>query len=284
MPESTSYTRSNPQVLQNVALPFYPRGTGIATLKKGQKTLSEATIIPFVEVMWGLEGIGEVVLYEQKFQIRENDVFFYLPGERHSRYALSGTWKWRWLCFDGLFAQAFMLSYQYPRFQHALQPYPADRFAELERNISEDDPFCVRKSAALIMELLAFVSGTNGAMGSGKIAKQALEIISAHLYDPYFDVGTLSESLHVSKNHLINLFREYTGKTPGRYILNNRLEQAMSLLRGTDAPVREVALRCGFAEPRTFTRFIKRALGVSPLEVRKKKDRIEGSSDPEIFK
>lgn len=284
MPESTSYTRSNPQVLQNVALPFYPRGTGIATLKKGQKTLSEATIIPFVEVMWRLEGIGEVVLYEQKFQIRENDVFFYLPGERHSRYALFGTWKWRWLCFDGLFAQAFMLSYQYPRFQHALQPYPADRFAELERFICEDDPFCVRKAAGLIMDLLAYASGTNGVMGSGKIAKQALEIISAHLYDPYFDVGTLSESLHVSKNHLINLFREYTGKTPGRYILNNRLEQAMSLLRGTDAPVREVALRCGFAEPRTFTRFIKRALGVSPLEVRKKKDRIENFSAPEIFK
>lgn len=167
-------------------------------------------------------------------------------------------------------AQAFMLSYQYPRLQHALQPYPADRFAELKRNISEDDPFCVRKSAALIMEQLAFASGTNCAMGSGKIAKQALEIISAHLYDPYFDVGTLSESLHVSKNHLINLFREYTGKTPGRYILNNRLEQAMSLLRGTDASVREVALRCGFAEPRTFTRFIKRAVGLSPLEVRKK--------------
>lgn len=120
------------------------------------------------------------------------------------------------------------------------------------------------------MELLAFASGMNCAMGSGKIAKQALEIISAHLYDPYFDVGTLSESLHVSKNHLINLFREYTGKTPGRYILNNRLEQAMSLLRGTDASVREVALRCGVAEPRTFTRFIKRAVGLSPLEVRKK--------------
>ena len=90
----------------------------------------------------------------------------------------------------GPFAQAFMLSYQYPRLQHALQPYPADRFAELKRNISEGDPFCVRKSAALIMEQLAFASGTNCAMGSGKIAKQALEIISAHLYDPYFDVGT----------------------------------------------------------------------------------------------
>ena len=44
----------------------------------------------------------------------------------------------------------------------------------------------------------------------------------------------------------------------------------MSLLRGTDASIREVALRCGGAEPRTFTWFIKRALGVSPLEVRKK--------------
>ena len=44
----------------------------------------------------------------------------------------------------------------------------------------------------------------------------------------------------------------------------------MSLLRGTDASVREVALRCGVAEPRTFTRFSKRAVGLSPLEVRKK--------------
>ncbi len=269
MQENTSYTRSNLQIDQRVSLPFYPNGTGISTLEKGQKALSEAAIKSFVEIIWGLEGIGEVVLYEQKFQIHKNDVFFYLPGERHLRYALSKTWKLRWLCFDGPFAEAFLLSYRYPRLQHALQPYPAERFAELERIISENDSFLVRKSAALIMELLAYSAGTSCSSRGEKIAKQALELITIQLYDPFFNVDSLSESLHISKNRLINLFREYTGKTPGRYILDCRLEQAVALLHGTDAPVREVALRCGFSESRTFTRFIKRALGATPLEVRK---------------
>ncbi len=266
------FIRPNTHDKQTVALPFHPYSTGISIQKKGQKELSKDIIKPFVEVIWGLKGVGEIILYEQKFQIRENDVFFYLPGEAHLRYALSDLWKNRWLCFDGPFAEAFILAYKYPRIQHAAQKYPEKLFAELEQIISETDPFLIRRGSALIMDILAHAAGQNQqGTYSEKIAKQALEIISTRLADPAIGVEMLSEVLHVSKNRLTRLFREHTGKTPGRYILDCRLEQAQALLRGTDAPVKEVAARCGFAEPRTFTRFIRRALNCTPLECRRGK-------------
>ena len=80
----------------------------------------------------------------------------------------------------------------------------AEKIAELERIISENDSFLVRKSAALIMELLAYSAGTSCSSRGEKIAKQALELITIQLYDPFFNVDSLSESLHISKNHLHN--------------------------------------------------------------------------------
>ncbi len=51
-------------------------------------------------------------------------------------------------------------------------------------------------------------------------------------------------------------------------ILNKRLARAYSLLRGTDHPIARVAEECGFRDPKTFSRFIRRASGMGPQTFR----------------
>ncbi len=266
---NTSFTRSNIHIQPAIGLPFYAHGTGFNRTRKGQINLKTDIIKPFVEVIWGIRGVGEVVLYEQKFRIQENDIFFWLPGESHFRYAITEHWDNQWLCFDGPLAEAFMLSFKYPRVHHATAPFPREEFTKLQEIISDEDPCLIRCSAAQIMKILALATDSSVGVGSEKMVKQAVKIISSHLADPELNIEMLCEILHTSKSHFTRRFHELTGKTPGRYILDCRLELAMALLRGTDAQIKEVARRCGFPQPRTFTRFIQRAVQKTPLEVRK---------------
>ena len=47
------------------------------------------------------------------------------------------------------------------------------------------------------------------------------------------DVQFLCDCLNISKSKLTRLFNQEIGISPGRYILNCRLEQAQALLTGT---------------------------------------------------
>lgn len=271
--KNVNYTRPNTRELPPLHLPFYAYSTGEHIASPGDNNYNRE-IANFVEVIWCVNGVGEIWLYDRKYEMHPNDVFFYLPGEEHFRQALSPEWQVRWMCFDGPFAESLMLAYRYPRCQHAAQPYPAETFAALEKIISSGSSFAVRECCSLILHILACAGGYSAEYGqSEKILDQARFFIASHLADPTLDVQTLCDRLQVSRSKLTRLFNQEVGVSPGRYILNCRLEQAQALLVGTDEPIGVVAERCGFADGQSFLKFIRRSLGGSPLEVRRKSTR-----------
>lgn len=71
------------------ALPFHILSTGITTVKKGNFSHQKGAIRPYLEILWCISGSGEVTLFGQQYQMNENDVFYYLPGEDHERKAFS---------------------------------------------------------------------------------------------------------------------------------------------------------------------------------------------------
>lgn len=268
--EPTMYYRGNIDELPAVPQPFYAYGTGISLLRRNEPMVKKGGVNPFVELLWGVEGIGELVLYGQAFQIKPGDVFYYLPGETHESRPLGAGWNLRWVCFDGPLAEAVMLSYRYPRHQRPEIPYPKWLFEDLERNIGNSDPLQIRRMAAVILELLACAgSRAAGGLHSESLTRRCAEFIAANLTDPQLGVGTLCDEFSLARSTLTKIFSEQMGCAPGRYIMNHRMAHATALLRGTSLPVGEVAKRCGFAETRSFSRFIRRCHGVSPLELRK---------------
>lgn len=264
------------ETVNALPLPINLHATGVKTMQKGESYSRSGLLSPFAEVHWCVSGMGEVELYGRKYQLRENDVFYYLSGEDHRLTAYSGGWTLRWLCFKGKFADAIMMSYGYPRHQHAATGYPKELFAEIEQLSSRTDPLSIRRSCPLILEVLArmgeqFTRGVH----SGKTAQQCIEFIAGNLSNPQLGLPYLAEMLGVSSATLSRYFKTETGMSPGRYILNRRMHQAMSLLRGTDLPVGEIAAQCGFSCPKTFSRFVRRCCGYSPAGLRKQ-ERIPG--------
>lgn len=263
------FTNSIEPAAYAVALPFYVSTTGINVLKKGNIHTKKGILSPNLELIWGLEGTGEITLYEKKYQLRENEVFYWLPGEDHTMAALSAVWRNRWLCLHGPLAEALLLSFHYPRLSSPESPYPAAIFQELEEAIGQNSAPLQRKICTLVMELLVSMGESGPAdLHSGKIIPRCMDFIQANLADPALSVSMLSETLAMPVSTLTKLFRNETGTSPGRHIIHKRYSLAIKLLKGTDMRIAGVAERCGYPDCRTFAKFIRRISGCGPRELR----------------
>ncbi len=63
-------------------------------------------------------------------------------------------------------------------------------------------------------------------------------------------------------------FRYVTGLSPYEYLLIQRVERAVTLLRTTNDSVSSIAYECGFGGQANFTRMFKRITGLTPSECR----------------
>jgi AraC family transcriptional regulator len=68
----------------------------------------------------------------------------------------------------------------------------------------------------------------------------------------------------LSVGHFSRAFRKSTGLAPHAWLLQARVERAMSLLRGPEKSLSEIALACGFADQSHLTRVFSGRIGKSP--------------------
>lgn len=99
-----------------------------------------------------------------------------------------------------------------------------------------------------------------------------MDWLEAHYARP-FDLGALSEELHLSPYYLSHLFKTYTGSSIRDYITARRIREACRLLVSTSAPVREIAEQVGGFSASHFCQLFKKSKGVSPEMFRKSAQR-----------
>ena len=196
----------------------------------------------------------------------------YLPGEeRHSR-VLSNDCEYRWITFSGERAPGHILSYGYDRIISNAGPCPVEIFQKIMEHISDADPFMQRMIISWVDQILAHAGGRyDNTIHSGRYAKRAKEIIFTQFSNPEININTIADMVGCSRARLSRLFRQEFNRTPGNYLSSTRIEQAGALLRGTDLPISEIAVRCGIPNLNTFCRFVKRISGFTPLEFRNRR-------------
>lgn len=91
----------------------------------------------------------------------------------------------------------------------------------------------------------------------------ALEAIREN-YMALYGVEELSEHLGVSKSHLVRVFRQELGITPGKYLTRVRIEAAQALLLDGEYNLETIAGLCGFSGANYLCRVFRRETGLSP--------------------
>ncbi len=82
-------------------------------------------------------------------------------------------------------------------------------------------------------------------------------------------LNDLAEHFHYSREHIVRLFKKTTGMTPYHYWKLVCMKRSCNELIGSNKPVKEIALRCGFMNISSYYAQFKRCYGVSPSEYRK---------------
>lgn len=97
-------------------------------------------------------------------------------------------------------------------------------------------------------------------------------LLDAIAEDPAGDhrLSELSRRAGFSERHLSRLFARELGMTPARYVERIRIEAARSLLEASDAPLEDIARRCGLGSAETLRRAFTRSVGVTPHAYRRR--------------
>jgi AraC family transcriptional regulator len=96
---------------------------------------------------------------------------------------------------------------------------------------------------------------------------RVLEYIAAKLQDD-MSLSALAGIAGMNLYHFSRLFKQSTGFSPHRYVLEQRIRRGQQLLRTSDMTVLEASVRSGFADQGHFTKVFRRFAGVTPTEYR----------------
>ena len=208
--------RADPNTLQNIPLPIYPRSLGNFLVPGDYVELVPAGTKNFVQFFWCVDGEGEFELEGTPVTVRAGDCFYHLPMEPHVHRAHSNLWEYRWVAFDGPFAREFMLSYQYPRAAFHAGACPHELFLELETWVREMSPYSWRQMVAVICALLARAGGRNddttrgGTGGHRGNPRSAGSVFSA----PDLNVNRLADELAMDRSTLRRIFQSKNAHDP----------------------------------------------------------------------
>ncbi|MFB9878631.1 GlxA family transcriptional regulator [Planobispora siamensis] len=113
-----------------------------------------------------------------------------------------------------------------------------------------------------------YVEAPVPAAGEGYGLAELLDWMQAHLDRP-LTVEALAARALMSPRTFARRFKDVTGTTPHRWLLDQRLRLAEQLLETTDLPVDAVAARTGLGSPDTLRHHFAARRGITPTDHRR---------------
>lgn len=100
------------------------------------------------------------------------------------------------------------------------------------------------------------------------LVEQVQSYATLHLGEP-LTLAQLAQVVSITPTHLIRLFRSEAEQTPLAYVWHQRVKMGIELLEQTGLTVEQIAQRCGFKTSYHFSRRVKEATGLTPMQVRR---------------
>lgn len=82
------------------------------------------------------------------------------------------------------------------------------------------------------------------------------------------DLDRLSQIAAISKFHLVRVFDEITGTTPGHFLSCLRIQRAKELLLSSQSSITDICMEVGYASLGSFSKTFRELVGFGPQEFR----------------
>ena len=247
----------------------------------------------FMEIVLVLAGKGVHLAGEAAAEISAGDVLLVYPGILHG-YDRTETLGLVNLVYDPQYLALPLLDgNRMPLFQRFMVPRTpsapeqvvqpllhltrteqrraASRIRRLAAEIGSERPGRMFFGLALFMELITELCRSETATATHTdmeyLVGEAIRYMHNHLPDT-IRMEALAGLVNMSRRNFFRHFRNATGKTPAEYLKELRLASAMELLRHSDLPIGEVALRCGFCDGNYIGHLFRERLDTTPRRFR----------------
>ena len=120
--------------------------------------------------------------------------------------------------------------------------------------------------SAKLTELVGLLLSNQGT-SSADVINSSIRYIEGHYPDP-LSLEQMARQAGLSVSRFSALFKQETGYSPHKYLLNTRLHASLPLLISTVTPVNEIALHIGFADASSYIAAFRRKYSCTPLQYR----------------
>ncbi|MEI6874785.1 MAG: AraC family transcriptional regulator, partial [Spirochaetota bacterium] len=241
---------------------------------------------PSYAVYWLDDGSGTLRIDFEDYRLRPNRFYFVAPGQVLSWNVTGALTGWN-LSFSvdflegGMADLRFLMSLSYFHELdklHELVPPPESKaaFGILFSQLLEESNLGTMESSIMAQSLLRLLLirlqrlyprrwESPVPTAGQRLTEDYCRLVGSSFLERrrVADYATL---LGVSADHLSATFRETTGLSPGILIQNHLVLEAKRLLAHSNLTVAETAVRLKFKDASYFSRFFRRATGVSPSE------------------
>lgn len=267
---TTCFQRSffRPSLRERAGLPLSARSVGHYRVGPGFR--DKVAVKHFVQVFWGVRGVGALVIQGVERHLRPGEVAVYFPGMEHRVYGLNETWEYRWWTMDGLLAVPIASAFGLlPAAAHRPGEMPVKLFENLTEAIQNVTPAGAYRAGAAAYELLTVAAGGCARLPADERIGVALRMMQEEWSNPLLGVGTLAQRLRMNRSLFSRVFHRAVGISPIEYLLNLRMQNALSRIKESRQPINEIARECGWREANYFARRVRQATGLAPREFRR---------------
>ena len=253
----------NRTVLKNRLKPISPVICGY------QKCIPSHAYGPAIRDYWLLHfvvsGSGFFSTKRGIFQLSEDDIFVIRPYEiTYYEASAEYPWEYIWIGFRTEISLPEKLTSSDIVKKSNCRKQFLDAFYENNTDMSGGGyeyylTGVIWQILGLLMEKPSDISDENN------YVEKAIAVINSE-YQNGLTVNGISEKLHLNRSYFSELFRKSTGKSPGKYLSDFRMQRAAELLIKHKCNVTVTANSVGYPDVFSFSRAFRNHFGCSPTE------------------
>lgn len=224
-----------------------------------------------------LKGRGVLSVDGKEQEVHFGHLFITKPGEDTWYRADSrDPWVYCWMAFDGRRAQEFAERAGFVKGVNVLDccvnPERLYDLCKRVLNMPEPTTANVIARTGLLLEFisLAIESHDNSEKHFHKTREYPTDTYVKYAADfirgnyATAKISDVAGYIGIHRSYLTSIFKEKMGISPQEYLIQCKLQKAITFLIETNNPIQEIARQVGYDNPLTFSKTFKNFYGVSP--------------------
>lgn len=214
-----------------------------------------------------ISGTGTVKTKGRTYYPKKGDVYMLMKDEEHLYYSdKKDPWVKIWFNVSGPLADSLMRIYNTDGGTLFENTDVYDDFAEFidtakDKNTDADE--IMNKCSVIFHRILIKLQKIRPKTESETMR----DYIDTHICEN-ITLDSLAALIYRSRSQAIRIFKKAYSITPYKYILNEKIETAKTMLSNTNMPIKEIAFTLSFSDEHYFSNMFKKITGIPPKQYR----------------